>query len=128
MTRTFQPPPLNPENEAFWKACGERRLMLPVCLDCRETHWYPRALCPFCFSSQLAQEAASGRGTVYSFSVVPGAQGFTMAYVTLAEGPTMLTNLVGDGLDGVRVGDEVVLDFVQATDGTGIPVFRRPAS
>lgn len=113
-----------PETEAFVAAAREGRFMLPYCQDCGRTHWYPRAVCPHCFSSRVELRPASGRGTVYSHSTMLRVEApYTLAYVTLAEGPTMLTNLVSPGPDGWHIGQAVQLRFQPADDGTPVPVF-----
>ena len=34
----------------FWEGAKEGKLMLPRCEDCNRAHWYPRIICPFCYS------------------------------------------------------------------------------
>lgn len=122
--RMIVAPEPHPETKAFWDATGEGRLMLRRCADCGRAHWYPRAICPHCFSEKTQWDAASGMGTIYSYSVtrrvpVP----YAIAYVTLAEGPTMLTNIVDCDLDALRIGQPVRLVFVAADNGTQVPMF-----
>jgi uncharacterized OB-fold protein len=121
--RIISPEP-NPETQAFWDAATEKRFTLRRCLDCHRVHWYPRAVCPHCFSAHMQVESASGNGTIYSYSVmrrvpVP----YAIAYVTLAEGPTMLTNITGCDLDTLRIGQPVRLMFVASENGTPVPMF-----
>jgi uncharacterized OB-fold protein len=78
-------------------------LRLPRCDACARTHWYPRPFCPFCFSDRMGTIVASGRGTVYSYSVA-AADGAVMAYVELEEGPRMLTRLVDTPAHLLRIG------------------------
>src|SRR6266404_6219829 len=97
--RTIPPPPVNPETKPFWNAAAQGRLLIKRCTACDEPHWYPRAICPFC-SERTEWMEASGHGTIYSYSVfrrtpIP----YAIAYVTLAEGPTMMTNIVDCDLD-----------------------------
>jgi uncharacterized OB-fold protein len=121
-TRTLASPGTGPDNEAFIAAAKEGRFMLRHCDDCGKTHWYPRAVCPHCWSSKTQWKPASGRGTVYSWSTMRRVDPpYTLAYVTLAEGPTMLTNLVGDG--PYRIGMAVQVQFQASDDGTPVPVF-----
>jgi uncharacterized protein len=122
--RILPAPGSSPETEAFVAAAREGRFMLPHCDDCGRTHWYPRAVCPHCFSTNLTWKPASGRGTVYSFSTMLRVQvPFTLAYVSLEEGPTMMSNLVGAAADSWRIGMPVKLQFQAAEDGTPVPVF-----
>ncbi len=49
---------------------------------------------------------------------------YTLAYVTLDEGPTMLTNLVGAAPETWRIGMAVQVRFQPAEDGTPVAVFE----
>ena len=122
--RILPAPGVNPESQAFVDAAREGRFVLPHCDDCGRTHWYPRLVCPHCFSTRLQWRAASGEGVVYSHSTMRRVDApYTLAYVTLAEGPTMLTNLVDAPPGGWRIGMPVRLRFQSAEDGTPVPVF-----
>ena len=92
----------------FREAAANGRLLLPRCTSCGRTHWYPRAFCPLCGAQELIWQSAAGYGTVYSVSVMRRvAKPYALALVTLDEGPTLLTNLVGCDLDAVLIGDRV---------------------
>ncbi len=125
MTETnFPAPPMNPEAAPFYAAAAEGRFLVPRCTACGRTHWYPRAQCPFCFGP-VTWEAASGTGTIYSYSVMRRAKPVTtIAYVTLAEGPTMLTSLVDCDVDRLRIGQAVRLVWkpTQAGEAAGPPL------
>ena len=121
-TRTLPSPGAGPDNDVFVAAAKEGRFMLRHCDDCGRTHWYPRAVCPHCWSTKTQWQPASGRGTVYAYSTMQRVDPpYTLAYVTLAEGPTMLTNLVGEG--PYRIGMAVQVQFRPSDDGTPVPVF-----
>jgi uncharacterized OB-fold protein len=123
-TRVLPSPGAGPDNETFIAAARKGRFMLRWCDDCGKTHWYPRPLCPHCMSSKTQWKPASGNGTVYSYSTMRRVDPpYTLAYVTLDEGPTMLTNLVGAGSNGWRIGMKVKVQFQSADDDTPVPVF-----
>ena len=112
-TRVMPSPGSGPDNEAFLAGAREGRLLLRHCDDCGKTHWYPRAVCPHCLSSNTQWKPASGRGTVYSHSTMQRVEPpYTLAYVTLDEGPTLLTNLVDAGPEGWRIGMPVQVELV----------------
>jgi uncharacterized protein len=116
-------PPVNPENQAFYDAAREGRFMLGRCKSCKELHYYPRAVCPFC-SGPTELSAAKGGGKIYSYSVMRRvAEPYAIAYVTLDEGVTVLTNLVDCNLDTLRIGAPVRLVFKPAEGGEVIPMF-----
>ena len=127
--REIESPQPSGETAHYWEAAAQGRLAIKRCESCGAAHHFPRALCPFCGSDRTAWTDASGQGTVYSVSVtrrgtpVP----YAMAYVTLAEGPTMMTNIVDCDLDAVRIGDPVTVTFVASRDGTKVPMFRPAA-
>jgi uncharacterized OB-fold protein len=119
--RTIPAPPINPETQPFWEAAARGTLALKRCTACGELHYYPRAICPFCGSERTEWTEATGRGTIYSYSVFRRAPiPYVIAYVRLAEGPTMMTNIVDCDLDAIRIGQPVRVTF-KPTDG-GPPV------
>ena len=103
MTTPQKPlPKATPETEAFWQGCKDGKLTLPRCGDCNQFHYYPRAVCPHCWSRNLAWEELSGKGKLYSYVIshrpAPGFQEetpYAIAVVELDEGPRMMTNLTG---------------------------------
>ena len=106
--RKMPAPPTNPEIEHYWNAAKEDRLLVKKCNSCGEFHFYPRAICPFCFSDQTEWVQASGRGKIYTYSVMRRAPvPYAIAYVTLAEGPTMMTNIVECDFDALEIGQDV---------------------
>jgi len=123
--RKVPAPPVSPETQPFWDAAAAGRLMIKTCGACSRAHYYPRALCPFCGSDRTQWLPASGRGTIYSYSVmrrvpVP----YAIAYVTLEEGVSMMTNLVDCDLDGIRIGQGVRVVFKPTDGGPPVPMFR----
>ena len=90
----------SPETEEYWAAAKEGKLLVKKCKACGKTHHYPRSLCPHCFSDKTEWTTASGKGVLYSYSVMRRAPvPYALAYVTLAEGTTMMTNMVDYGMD-----------------------------
>lgn len=119
------PAPLTlPDTQAYWDAANEGRLMIKRCDDCGEPHHYPRDVCPFCMSTRTSWLACSGKGTVYSYSTMRrGDLVYTLAYVTLDEGPTMMTNLVDCDPASLGVGQAVRAVFKPAENGQAVPMF-----
>jgi uncharacterized OB-fold protein len=67
---------------------------------------------------------ASGKGTIYAFSVMRRVkEPYIIAHVTLAEGPTMLTNIVACDADDVRIGQAVAVVFQDADNRAPVPMF-----
>lgn len=129
MTEPPEPllPDPNPSSETvpFWQAAAEGVLFVRRCKSCGKAHWYPRTVCPFCVSSETEWIRGSGRGVVYSFSFMRRATPpFLMAFVTLEEGPTMMTNLVECDPETVRINDAVEVVFRKSRQGFAVPCFR----
>lgn len=107
------------ETRAYWEGAGRGELILQRCRDCQTVQHRPRALCATCLSSEIEHFAASGRGSVYTYTVthqnqVPpfrDAVPYVLAYVDLEEGPRLLTNVVGCDPGRVSIGMKVVVDF-----------------
>ena len=122
--RPIPAPPVSPESQPFWDAAAAGRLLLKRCEACGEPHYYPRPICPFCGSDRTTWLEASGRGTIYSYSVFRRAPvPYAIAYVTLEEGPTMMTNIVDADLDAIRIGQRVRVRFTPTEGGPPVPTF-----
>ena len=126
--RRIATPEANPETTEYWRAANDGRLLIRRCTSCGEPHHYPRTLCPFCFSDATVWEQVSGGGTVYSCSVLRRVDPpYCIAYVTLDEGPTMLSNIVDCDLDSVRIGARVQVVFKPSEGGQLVPMFAPAA-
>lgn len=123
-SRILPTPEPNPETKAYWDAAQNGKLLVRRCTACGRAHAYPRALCPFCFSDKTEWREASGRGKIYSFSVMHRApMPYAIAYVTLAEGPTMMTNIVDCAFDAIAIGMDVKAVFRPTENGGALPMF-----
>ena len=123
--RQIPAPPITPGKARFYDAAREGTLLVGHCQACGSYHFYPRALCPHCLSDRTDWVPAKGTGVIYACSTlrrgvpVP----YTIAYVTLDEGVSMLTNIVDCDPDDIAVGGRVRLVFEAAEDGTPVPMF-----
>ena len=89
----------------FWDAAEQGRLIIQHCEDCGSAVFYPRPLCPHCWSARLIWKDAQGTGKLKSWSTVhrsahPAWQPvapYTVGVVALAEGPTMLSLILKPG-------------------------------
>jgi uncharacterized protein len=122
--RKIPAPHVLPESLPYWQAADQGRLLLKKCSACGQVHHYPRDICPFCLSAETEWVEASGRGTLYSFSTMgQGEAAYTLAYVTLAEGVTLMTNLVDCEPSGMRVDMPVRVVFKPSQGGHAVPMF-----
>ena len=118
------------ETRPFFEAATEGKLRLPRCEDCEFIIFYPRARCPACRSRRTRWTDLSGRGVVYSYTIVRRAPGrwkahtpYVVAYVELEEGPRMVTNIVDCDPESVSIGMPVRVHFEAAENGQAIPRF-----
>jgi uncharacterized protein len=123
--RKMRDPAMNPGDEPYFQAAGEGKLLLKKCNDCGEVHHYPRALCPFCWSQKVEWVQAKGTGEIYTYSITRrgGPVPYCIAYVTLDEGPRMMTNIVDCDLDTIKIGQRVKVTFKKTEGGASVPCF-----
>jgi uncharacterized OB-fold protein len=116
----------------FWEGTREGELRVQHCNLCGHDQLYPRIVCTVCHRSDLSWRAASGRGSIYSVTVVRRAPSATysadvpyaIALVELDEGPRLMSNIVGCDADDVRIGMRVVVDFDELAGDVRVPRFR----
>jgi uncharacterized OB-fold protein len=119
---------LHPELE-YQAFLAEGRFMLQRCRDTGRFVSYPRVAVPGTGSTNLEWVPASGRGTVYSTTVVrqkPPAPNYNVALIDLAEGPRMMSRVLGLPPEEVRIGMPVAGKIIME-DGQPIVVFERSA-
>ncbi len=115
----------------FWEAAEKGQLMLQYCTVCANAVFYPRTICPVCWSHQLVWREASGHGILKSFSIIyrpshPGwlpAVPYVVGLVELEEGPTMLNFIVTDPGYSCSVGDALHLMPIRI-GGRILPAFK----
>jgi uncharacterized OB-fold protein len=128
-------PEPNVDTKEFWEAAREHVLKLQQCAACGAFRYYPRPICPECMSLEFRWERVSGRGRVYTYTVIhraphPGFREdvpFVMAVVKLEEGPRMLTNIVGCPPEAVQIDQAVEVVFEDASAEISLPKFRPSA-
>ena len=125
MERTYSDPDINMETAVYWESAKNGKLLVKTCKACGKLHYYPRTICPHCLSSDTDWVEASGRGSIYTYSVMRRTEiPYVIAYVTLEEGVTMLSNIVECDVDDVTVGQAVEVVFRVTEGGLALPVFR----
>lgn len=125
-------PEPTPLSQPFWDGCREGRLHIQKCDRCDTHLFYPVHMCGECGSLELSWVTVSGRGTVYSLTVLARAADDDvtgprriLALVRLEEGPTMMSNLVGEAAEKIAIGDAVEVEFRPLSDEIWQPVFHR---
>ena len=123
-------PMIDADSRPYWEGVTRGELLLQHCQNCERAVFYPRVVCPLCFSTDLEWRAASGTGTVYSYTVMRKASGrfatdppTVVALVDLDEGVRMMSHLVGVDPPEARIGARVRVT-VQAVEGDlSLPCF-----
>jgi uncharacterized protein len=118
----------------FWTAAQERRLVIQRCAACGYYNHPPRPFCDACSAQDLRFVPVSGRGVVYTFTVmhqrdVAGFEDdapFINIVVELAEQPQLLmvSNLPIAQRAKVTIGAPVEVDFEDRGNGAVVPQFR----
>lgn len=118
----------------FWDAARAGRLVIQRCSACGYYNHPPRNFCDACLGRKLAFAPISGRGVVYTFTVmhqrdVAGFESeapFINIVVELAEQPMLLmvSNLPIGERDRVRIGAPAEVWFEDRGGGVIIPQFR----
>lgn len=116
----------------FWEAARERRLVVQRCSDCGAYRFPPERGCYACASRAYVWVPVSGRATLYSWTVAyppllpyfAARAPWPVAVVELAEGPRLVTNLVGVPVEAYRVGLPLVVDFEDVAEDVTLVVFR----
>jgi uncharacterized OB-fold protein len=132
MAMRFDLPTPDNDSSDFWAAAREERFLIKRCSDCGRAHYYPRPFCPHCWSTKVEWEEASGRGELYTYSVVhsndlpPFHQRvpYVAAIVDLEEGPRAMTNVVDCEFDDLQIGMPLQVAFREISDDYTIPVFK----
>jgi uncharacterized protein len=120
------------ETQPYWDGCKQHELRVQKCAACGHHQFYPRLYCTTCMSGRVEWVKTSGRATVLSYTIIyrPVTQAFAgnvpyvVALVTLAEGPQMMTNIIGCEPEKVHIGMPVQVTFDDWTEDISVPKFK----
>jgi uncharacterized OB-fold protein len=135
MANRLDLPTVEDESRPYWEAAKQGRLLIKRCNACGEVHHYPRPFCPTCWSEDVEWLEVSGRGTLYTYSVVfrndtpPFNEWgrYVPAVVELEEGPRLMTNIIDAEPESLFVDMPVEVAFRDLTDDWAAPIFRPSA-
>ena len=112
-------PDKGPE-QTYFDALRAGRFQIQKCGACAKHIFYPRVLCPHCGSNHVEWVAPSGRGSVYSTSIVrrkvDAGGDYNVALIDLAEGPRLMCRVDGIALDQIRIGMQVQAKILTEAD------------
>jgi uncharacterized OB-fold protein len=130
MAGPFPKPVVDNDSQPFWEGLNRNELMIQQCEDCKQHIFYPRFLCPNCFSEQVTWTNASGLGEIYSYTVVHKAFGpfaeqtpYVVGIVELDEGVRMMTRIIGDR-EQIAIGKPVNVTFEKVDEELTLPYFK----
>jgi uncharacterized protein len=101
-------------------AAGELRFQR--CGGCERAVFYPRVLCPFCGSGELAWAVAAGEGVVYATTAMHRRESepYNVCLVDLDEGFRMMSRVEGPAAEAVAIGTRVRLRIESGADAAGV--------
>jgi hypothetical protein len=119
-------------SKPFFEGAREHRLMIQQCGSCGTAHWPVQSRCSACWSTDIAWVQASGKGTLYTFSLMhqiihPGfasAVPYNVVEVDLEEGPRVTSTIVGCSNADLRIGMPLEVTFEDLTDEVSLPKFQ----
>ena len=125
-------PKPSPLSQPFWDGLAAGELRLQRCDICDTYVFYPRPYCPHCLSEALTWTTVSGRGRVYTYTIVRRAMHpafqlevpYVFAIVELEEGPRVETNVIGCAPEDVRVEMPVKAVYDMTTAGIALLKFE----
>jgi uncharacterized OB-fold protein len=109
---------MNPEKEYF-QQLADGRFMIQKSRSTGGHVFYPRVAEPSTGATDLEWVPASGRGTVYSTTVIrqkPPTPNYNLALIDLAEGPRMMSRVEGIAPEAVKIGMAVKAKVVREND------------
>jgi uncharacterized protein len=120
--------------EPYWQAARAHTLAWPCCTDCGAAREMAAPFCHHCLSQGINWKTLSGRGTVYSYTVVrfPLIEAMTdcVPYVPAvielegAGGHKLISNVVGAALADIHIGAKVEVFWHDRADGVTVARFK----
>ena len=120
------------ETTPYWVAARAGKLLIQRCSTCNHTQFYPRAICTSCLSHEIGWIEASGRGSIYTYTICRIAAHptfesrlpYTVAMIDLDEGVRMLANIVDVDVERIAASARVVACFERIDDTCTLPQFK----
>jgi len=135
LTRGLPLPQPTLDNLAFYEAARRGELCFQRCTACGRFRHYPRPICPVCLSRDYGWERSTGRGTVYTWTVVRGPTlpafearlPYNVVDVLLDEGVHFVSEVLDCPPEEIRAGMPVEATFVPVSEEITLVKFRRVA-
>ena len=135
LTRAAPLPLPTRDNAPFYEAAHRGELVFQRCAACGRFRHYPRPTCPECLSREHTWERSTGRGTVWTWTIVrgptlPAFEGkvpYNVVDVLMDEGVHFVSEVLDCPPEEIRAGMPVEAVFVAASDDITLVKFRRAA-
>jgi len=127
-------PQVTRELKPFFDAARNHQLAVQKCDNCGTLRFPPAPLCLACDSPGSSWVMVSGRGKVFSFTVMHRAYHpafkapYALAVIELDEGVRLTSNVVGIEPARVKCGMPVEVMFDKLSDEVTLPRFRPAAN
>ena len=120
------------DTKEFWDGAKKHELLVQKCSQCDSYRYPPSPICPKCFSPNFKWEKVSGKGEVYSFTIVRVAVRpewksdvpYVLAAIRLDEGVRMVSDIIDCAVDDVKIGMRVQVAFDDVTGQFTLPKFK----
>jgi uncharacterized protein len=123
-------PLIDDDNRVFWDEMKNHKFMLQYCNDCQKFIFYPRIICPHCYSENTSWKETSGQGKIESYTVIHRAMPpfkdeapYVLGIIQLNEGVKMLSRVINER-DEVAIGKNVSVVYQKIEEDLTLPYFQ----
>jgi uncharacterized OB-fold protein len=133
ITRNLPLPQPGLDNAPFYEAARRGELRFQRCSDCAAFRHYPRPICPECQSTRYEWALSTGRGSIYTWTVVHGPTlpafqdqlPYNVVDVLLDEGVHFQSQVLDCPPAEIRAGMPVRAVFVPVSEDITLVKFER---
>jgi hypothetical protein len=126
-------PELEGLHKEFYDHCKNHALHFQRCSDCQIWRHVPREMCPECGSWDWSWEASSGRGRVFTWTVVArpmhpafvDACPYAPVVIEMEEGVRLLSEVADVAPADLKIDMEVTVHYDDVTDEVTLPKFKK---
>lgn len=112
LEQPFSPEGIPQWQQRFWDSLREGRIRVQRCSSCETFRHVPKEICAHCHSTAYSWEPVSGRGVVYTYTIVhraptPAYQQrapYAIVHAEMEEGFRMVATMTGAAQECVEIG------------------------
>jgi len=125
-------PIMQPWTTSFWEGTKQGKLLIQQCRECKTNIFFPKKICPGCWSDDIGWIESTGKARIYTFTIMKDMVEpifmadlpYVLAMVDLQEGIRMTTRIVNCQPEKVSIGMDVEVVFENISDTCALPVFQ----